>query len=635
MKIFKYTALAAAALFAGFAFSSCESQDEYVVGAQSNGVYFSTTAPNTVNLEKSSTEFSFEVNRSGQTSAATYALTTKSNAPEGAFNVPAQVVFAEGQEVAKVTVPCSVSNYADKSFNFAITVGDSTTVCTYGNSTYKFTVNVAAAWTDWEPYAEGTCTWFYDLGFAGKSGPDPDLPINVRKNAENPDQWQFWIEHWRSNVDLFMDYDAKTGDITIPVENRNPTGQIINSEYDLYICDLRSYAIATDQYSSKFDHTATFDPTTGFFELAVAYYSVDAEGLMLWKGSYGVETCQVGEYKDYSVDLTYKGYLTAPNEDMFAVFNANVADGCAVAKVLMSTKSAQNILQDILNGAEGVAELMPGQNQTLQLPLSEPGAYNAVIVAFDAAGEAQNAASASFTVTAGGASSDFTNYGTGAIIDGWITSLWKFGDAGTTYDQLPWAVPVQKHKTQPGIYKLKSPWTQPDAIVVLAGLNTNTTPCDIIVNIEDPEIPYIEPQLSGFANTAAYAQKFGAEFYISDLPGYYVAAGNEPSAVKKAGKNNSTFDAESEVMTIPTCLWGKSLSEEDYGYNWKSNPVAMIALNDSEAEGVVAKIQKYNKLKNLYRTKQILAPLTQKTVKNIAFPTKKIDVKKTIIRLSK
>lgn len=640
MKLFKSSILLAGAVAMSVAFSACSDSkfEDFEPGGESAGLYFPTTMPTSIDLTKTSQSFTVNVSRSGLTEAATYPVVMTSTAPEGVFSAPTSVSFGAGEETATIVVNCNLAEQAaDSQWRLTFSLGEGVPVYNYGNNTCNLTVAIPAAWSEWAAYDKGICTWFYDLGFL-MDGAGPDLPIFYRQNLEVEGQAQFLIEHWRQNKPLTINYEAATGYCYIPFGT--PTGVTVNvsgaGALEEYVTDYYTYQMSIGKPDEEGIGASTFDEEKGLFNIFVVYYVINPEDGQPspLQGSFGYERCQVGAFKDYSVSLQYEGVFTSISEQTYAQLSANVGADCSEAKVMISnTMSAQQILDAIENGDENAVSVAPGENQKVQLPVAEAGQYTAVIVSYDG-DESQNAAAIQFTVVLGSTGNeDWVKSGTGMIVDGWITARFAFTLNGQEvgYEDLPWTFEMQKHKTQEGVYRMKAPWIQPEAAVIQAKINENTTDgYNIVIDASNPNLVKIEPQISGFKSNESPFN------FTTAADGYYVLIGNAAGmGVAQYGMSdaeiieqgwNDTQLADG-IITCEIPLFGSS---EKFGYNWNMDPVpyAMIALNANPEQ---APAKKLGKMLDLRAKAKVASMLSIK--RNIDFNAKFIskDINKDLI----
>lgn len=640
MKLFKSSILLAGAVAMSVAFSACSDSkfEDFEPGGESAGLYFPTTMPTSIDLTKTSQSFTVNVSRSGLTDAATYPVVMTSTAPEGVFSAPTSVSFGAGEETATIVVNCNLAEQAaDSQWRLTFSLGENVPVYNYGNNTCNLTVAIPAAWSEWAAYDKGICTWFYDLGFL-MDGADPDLPIFYRQNLEVEGQAQFKIEHWRQNKPLTINYEAATGYCYIPFGT--PTGVTVNvsgaGALEEYVTDYYTYQMSIGKPDEQGIGKSTFDEEKGLFNIFVVYYVINPEDGQPspLQGSFGYERCQVGAFKDYSVSLQYEGVFTSISEQTYAQLSANVGVDCSEAKVMISnTMSAQQILDAIENGDENAVSVAPGENQKVQLPVAEAGQYTAVIVSYDG-DESQNATAIQFTVVLGSTGNeDWVNSGTGMIVDGWITAAWQFTTKDgqpLTYEDLPWTFQMQKHKTEAGLYRMKSPWTNEECPLIQLGLNENTTEAyNIVIDARNPQLVVMEPQRSGFKQVNGFDNLLIAQdgyyCYIGNLAGMVIAqAGwSEQQIIDKGWNDTQLADG---IITFQKPVFGSS---EEFGYSWNSNPYSMIALNVDEQQSPAKKLNQMLNLRAKAKVANMLS-IKNKVDFNQKFIVKNIDKNKVV-----
>lgn len=623
-----------------FLLASCDDAKDpaYEPGNPSVGVYFPTDNVASVEVTKNTTSIPVVLERSGETEAKSYNLVVTTDAPQGVFTLPTSVSFGQNETKTTLEVPCNLSNeVAGTSYVLQFGIGADSPSFSYGTTSYSLTVSIPEAWSAWQPYDKGICTWFYDLGFL-MDGPDPDLPIFYRQNLEVEGQAQFKIEHWRQDKPLTINYETATGYCYIPFGT--PTGVTVNvsgaGALEEYVTDYYTYQMSIGKPDEQGIGASTFDEEKGLFNIFVVYYVINPENGQPspLQGSYGYETCQVGAFKDYSVSLQYEGVFTSISEQTYAQLAANVGADCSEAKVMISnTMSAQQILEAIENGDENAVSVAPGENQKVQLPVTDAGQYTAVIVSYDGK-ESQNAASIQFTVILGSTGNeDWVNSGTGMIVDGWLTAAWQFKTQDgqpLTYEDMPWTFQMQKHKTQAGLYRMKSPWTVEECPLVQVGLNENTTETyNIVIDAHNPQLVVMEPQRSGFKQVNGFDNLLIAQddyyCYIGNLAGMAIAqAGwSEQQIIDKGWNDTQLADG---IITFQKPVFGSS---EEFGYSWNSNPYSMVALN---VEDLQSPAKKLNMMRDLKAKAKVMNMLKGKTKVdfNQKLIVKNIDMNKVV-----
>lgn len=553
MKFFKYTLVAAASAMA-LGFSACSDDNEYQPATATPGLYFSTGAAATEGIDPDATSFTVTVSRSGMTEAATYALSSTAaigsaelEAAENPFTVPASVAFADGAESADVVININPALFdANTAYTLILALPEDAPAYNFGSTTTVLTVQVKESWSDWEEYGDGLATWNYAQGFfSDLSGDDPDLPLSIRDNLNDPTKHQFRLEHWAANTTLIIDWDETTNICTIEPQL---TGKKLNvtgiGVCDCYISTI--YPLFDD--TTEAAEASTFDPETGEFDLYVLYVVPYNGGWGRFDdGGYEYLTC--GEYADYSIALTYNGYLTKPNEEMAASLTVSV--GAQASKALLAISAdlgATDLLGAILGGTVETVELGPGANQNVELPIATAGDYTVVAVSFKD-DEAQQAAKAEFAVTAGTGGS-WKNIATVDFVDGWVTPFYEITDKNENvipYTELAWQVQGQASLENDGVYRLKSPWTNDDCVLYYLGANINKTATDLIIDAQNPNCVKVVPQYSGFSSSSE-------EFYIANMAGYYSTQGIEDNAIIGEGFND-IWDDGYIYISVPLVGW--------------------------------------------------------------------------------
>lgn len=590
MKLFKTSILALAAVTA-VGFTSCSDDDNFEPGKEGTGVYFANDLPAKVTVETTTTSFPVTLTRTGITGAATYNVTAETDAEAGLFTFPATVAFAEGETTATYTVTTDLSaQLPDSKWTVTLTLADAPEF-NYGNNSYTFTVEIPALWGPAEKFESGLCTWFYDLNFAGLSGPDPDLPIYLRKDQINPNKQQFIIDGWRYNTPLYINYDETTDYCTIPWDSK--TGQTINvtdlGARELFITDYYTYKMfkaETEEERAEIEEKAAgasfYDPEMGHFDLYVVYYIWDAGEPWALNGSYGYETCQVAGYGDYSLEFSFEGALYDGMGKLdCALLNANIGSDATDARFFASTTlSAQAIYDGLADGTiTDFTSAKAGNDQMIKLPVNGSGKYTCVGLTFKG-DEPVNAQAISFNIISNNPGPDdkWTTYSFGELVDGWVCARYKWGENGEyTYEDVFWEVEIQQSTEDPSIFRMVNPYSSEDATPVRAGINIDPMPANVAFQIDDDGFTLMPAQFSGcVVNWKIFDTSTAKdELWIGD--GINLVGGKsfpDEQSLIDAGLA-SFFDGEG--VEVPACLFGL---EEEFGYNWQSNPVGYIWMGD-------------------------------------------------------
>lgn len=594
MKFFKYTMVAAVSAMA-LGFTACSDDDEYQPGLPGTGVFLPGDQKTEITLETASTGFNVTIARSGLSDAATYALVStvsvggaELTAEENPFHIPASVEFAADEMTVELTIAVNGADLTTGApYKVSIALGEGTPVFNYGNSAASFTVVRAAAWGEWEEYGDGLATWNYAQGFWAPSlqGDDPDLPLSIRHNLENSNLHQFRLEHWAFDQTLIIDWDSNTNYAQIEPQ---PVGENLNvnglGTVPCYIATVGALK-ATDANLAA----STFDPETGEFDLYV-YYIVPYNGSwgMFDDGGYEYLTC--GEYADYSLAMKYNGYITDADGMMNANITVSVGAEATEARFAVSnTLDAQGLLAAILQGTAETVSAPAGQNQNVNIPVTAAGTFTLVGVTYKGE-EPMDADYLTFEVFGGTSGAAWKNVATVDFVDGWITPLFVLTDKDgnvVPYTELGWQVQGQENTEKPGIYRLKSPWTNPNYVLQYLGANSNTTPTDLIIDATNPQCVKIVPQYSGFTEAGVdeeTKEPYEDLFYVGNAAGYFSAQGIEDADIISRGLNTVMEDG---YIKVDLCFIG--LSPESCDSPIDSQPYAEIFFDFASA-GAPAKV---------------------------------------------
>lgn len=242
MKFLKYSILAVVAT-SGLAFSACSDDDnEYQPGPQSDGVYFATTNSTRLMLPTDATALEISVARTGSSEAATYPVIVETDLPEGLFNFPSEVSFAQGEMTTTYSAPCVLpEENEDRKYNLTLSFSPETPVCQYGNTSFTATVTLLMKTENFEHYGvalvvdgwltaiysfsdgEGTTMTYEDLGWA----------VNLNQSVERPGVFQLedvWTSEEAPLVIVGINQNTATHE-NIIIDARDPEYVIIEPQY--------------------------------------------------------------------------------------------------------------------------------------------------------------------------------------------------------------------------------------------------------------------------------------------------------------------------------------------------------------------------------------------------------------------
>lgn len=606
MKFFKYSILALAAVSMATTFSACSDDDDFTPGAEVSGVYFGADEPATVEVSKNATSFDVTIGRTGTTAAATYAVTaTVTNTkvdkdgnplpvPEGLLSFPATVSFAEGASEAVYSVTVDPTKLTQE-YEVSLKFGDGVTVSPYGKTDYNFTLVLAASFTEWKPFMTGTGNYIYALNFLF-TGDDPGLPILYRTNLDNPNEVQLVIQHWATDMPLYINMDAETGICTVPLQPLIQKGEpiLINGgDYAMYVVDL-----FTITGKEAYADASFFDEEEGKFYLALDYPGEDTASpgdFYSFNGGSGYEYFQLDGFASASVELEYNGMFIDKASKQYATFTVSVGEAADKALVAVSnTLDEQSLVQAIVAGTVETVEVAPCKDATVQVPFTGAGKFNAAIVSWRD-GEPNQYASTSFKVKGldGGSEGDgWKSYGTGELTDGWITARYNFdGTDGSiyTFADLPWDVQIERNTANTGLYRMVNAWSDPESLPVQTGINEDPEDAEVVIDCTNPSCVKIAPQYSG----CSMAMSKGAAPSKIDIGDYSFLLGEtlddgtvvDEELLIQAGRASTLEDG---IVYVPEgcCRFGFN---GEFGYAWQDqNGVtfgyAVIYLGDPDAQ---------------------------------------------------
>lgn len=338
MKTLKYLFAFMLPLFAMATISSCsEDEASYSPAAIPAGdqVYFHSSNAATVNLVNAESTFDVLVSRIDTTKETSVPVVLTCDSLDGYFTlVNENVVFAQGAAQAVVTVAydgaavleaLGYGQYVDVVLAFANTDNDTE----YGITEYVASVGLPEPWSEWEPFAEGTCDFTYQVLWSGSV--DPDLEIEYREYLLNDINAQFKVIGCMNNIELIIDYNRETGNCQVL---RHDTK--VNSQYGtIWVSDLPHYELQPGLSYENFP--CTYDEETGTFNLCLIYWvSEDLGNTGSGQLGYKIETIQVDGFyiPDYSANIEYQGVFTKPDGSASAVVSVGLGadvDSCRVA----------------------------------------------------------------------------------------------------------------------------------------------------------------------------------------------------------------------------------------------------------------------------------------------------------------
>lgn len=383
---------------------------------------------------------------------------------------------------------------------------------------------------DWTPWAawnsDGTADYYYMGNYW--DGVDEDLKFYYRKSLTNPTQYKFRLDNWGYGVSLYLDYDDATGQVSIP---STFTGYVHSSYGNLYIADWAHYKMMNDVEPTASDY-GTFDKDLGIITIPVYYY-VDA-------GYFGntPEYIYIDGYvrTDYSMELTYDGYLTDKNGVVYAMGDLTLSDDISTAKaIVMPFKDVdpEAVADAIASGDLEAIDVEAGQ---IRVPIGEDlSGELQLIVAIIEDGAVKNVKSVKFEYYAGGSTSPWKKLGVGYYTDDFVLPV--YGEKPFTTE-----VEIEESNETPGLYRVKSAYAG-----IAAEYEEEGGEEDIIIHAENPNAVYFltSPVGLDFGQGSISIISYGGD----DIE-YYVGKGYSEAEIIEAMPEDFG-KVENGVITLP------------------------------------------------------------------------------------
>ena len=552
MRIDKYLLGLAVVVLGGF--TSCNTDvDGTIYNSNLEHVSFDGVSTSvSVSVDETSATIPVTINRGVTTNASTITFTAEAS-EDGIFSNDANgsVSFAPGQNAATFNVTAN-NLKKDQTYTYTLTLSEAavltadTITGVKQNTVYTIKVSRSGDWTEWAKWnSTGTATYTY-VNFW--SGDDPGLPFVYRQNLNDPNKYQFKLSNWAYGVDLLLDYDKSTGVVSCADQF---TGYTHSSYGDVYVMDLVAYCGVKGWGVDPEDY-GTFDEDQGIITIPLAYY-VSA-------GTFGYdpEFVYIDGYNraDYSATLAYAGYLTAPDNTVYALGDlvatgTDAKNATNIKAVVVSQDVDADAIADAIVAGEVEAEKVEVGRIQVAIPEDLSGKLQIVVVFIDkdAEGndEAKNILASKFEYFSG--ANPWTSLGTGYFVDDFVVS-W-FG-----YDPEAFEVEIQESTTEPGLYRLVKMYSQ-----VAAAFGQDDGDADVEVNATNPSAVYILTQSIGF--DLGYGDMSIATYGGDDIE--YFTAKYDVTAKDVIEAFPEDFGTlEAGVMTFP--VFERELSDGSTGY---------------------------------------------------------------------
>lgn len=536
----------AAAIVFGLAACS-EDEPEFVPAEPSTtaGVYFSIDDPTSVTLLQNQETVSVNISREVTEGALTVNLNSTGTAEP--FTVPAAVTFEAGAATAVIDVAVDFSKIeANVTYPIVISVGEDTAT-PYG----KNSITVKALYSPWGEWTKldkrGVFTANTPYGF------DAEVEIQVRESKLDPNQVQYKIpadngsNYGLWDIDMIINLDRSTNYVTVPVQKNG--GQ--SNGLDIMYCDSYTlYSQVLVGNPEQYLGLSNFNPETGLMTLNIAYFMINGTSVSWWGGAFD-NYLQLPGYADYTVAITSNGHWIDDEGVESQVLN------------IYKSKDLSSVKYEIIPGKltadefeEFIAELAandeaPEITETANVSfVLDEGTYTAIAVGF-ADGEVKASTSFEFKYKSvmSDPNADWNSLGecmySEVLVSSWFTNI----------QPLTYAVEIQEHKSQTGLYRLVNPygpaWPYWDDDIALPGDHY------ITIDAQDPTAVYL------YESEIGLDLGYGS-FGVWSYAGNFLEQGYSLAQIKGAGYCGTMADGVIKIA-VPNVL----LSMANYnGGNW-------------------------------------------------------------------
>ncbi len=593
MKKFNYILLGLACA-TSVVFAACEDKAEYNPAgtATASGVYFSNELASTVNLSKDATTFDVEICRGDASEDAAVDLTVLIDDADAAkLTIPTVAYFAKGSTTANITIGYDPTTLEYEDWiKVVLSITDESLHSPYAEYSYSFSAGIPAPYTKViAENGDSTATYREDLVTTFWSVDNLVYDLEIRENDITPGIYRLMNPYGEAyDYNDPGDWDT-TKDAYIEIDARDPEAVVLNASYlgcdwgygEWFVWSLASGYMTRYGYSLQevkdMGYTGTLKDGIITFPAGKLLFGMENfQNFTLYaSNSNGLFAIALPGYEltDYTVELTYKGRLTAPDEESnFAVAGIVVGEDVESVRLAMAkTNDAEALIQAIKDGTVTTTDVnapdKEAEDQTIddvQLRLDDDGDYIIAAVTY-AGGKARESAYVAFTYASGGKSA-WKSLGVGLYRDDFITTYYAV-------DAVAYEVEVQESNETPGLYRMINPYGEAYPYNEEgdwdASMNYN-----IEINACDPEGVYIPLQ-----GTGCDWGKYG-EYYVYSLAANYIDNNYTIEDAKEAGVAGTL---ENGIITFPTNALLTTATNLSSFYYANTNGAFALVLPDTYA----------------------------------------------------
>lgn len=388
--------------------------------AEGEQVYFSNMQNNRISISKSGSSFSVSVNRMQTAGETTVGIKASGNTTD--YTVPTSVTFKAGESVASIVIaynPANLEYDAYSKLTLQLENTDNTTP--YGDSSFTFEVGIPAPYTTIGDgiYRDAFICTIYGL---------ESLPyiVEIQKNDVKEGVYRLVSPYGKrfpyysygvadKSKDYYLEIDASDPEcVFIPFQS---LGFQLAADGIAYAYSMAAFALA--QGLSKEDVKArgwagtlkdgiiTFPQDA----LIVNFSGSEEDTNQFYKANMNSEfllTMPGVELTDYSIDMTYKGFMVDANNKAYALANIALGADVEYAKVAIVEQTGakdelNQAIQGIINGT--IKSTTVEESGEVQLSCKKSGVFYMIGVTFKG-NEAQEAAYLRFKAAGSGDGGD-------------------------------------------------------------------------------------------------------------------------------------------------------------------------------------------------------------------------------------
>lgn len=440
-KILKYSAVLLAYVLS-FSFGACTDEYEYSkANIEGEQVYFSNKLSSHIELSKSESSIKVPVNRINKEGSLVVDLNV-TTADNNKVNVPTSVAFADGEDVAylSVTYDPATIEYGH-SEDITISIKDESYTTPYGGSSYTFSVGLS----EWKLlgtsgyYREGILSSFYGTDVL-------TYQVEIQENINTPGIYRV-VTPYGPGTDFYSTYItsaepefAWTGETntSMIINATDPDNVYISGDFYPGTDDgmasrgygkMHLFSVVEDEAKSlgsieavKQEEPELFgtlrDGIITFPQVGVYVNFDDSfEPLGYLNTSNLAVALPSYEFTDYTSSFEYTGRFIDLNDNYYMQGTITLGEDVTVAKYILAAEGddVDAIIEALDNGSVEPLGTITA-NTDVKIPLTESGKYYMIVVTYDADGKMRGSSVTGFTFSVSSTQPDWQPLFTGTFI---------------------------------------------------------------------------------------------------------------------------------------------------------------------------------------------------------------------------